>query len=257
MSDKPLIAVWFSCGAASAVAAKLTLDKYSDSHDVRILNSPVVEEDPDNRRFLRDVESWLGVEVESVVNAKFPACSAVEVWAQRKYMSNANGEAVCTYELKKEARRGWQAIHKPEWHVLGFTADEARRHKRFVRSEAENLLPVLIDAGLTKADCFAVLDDAGVKMPAIYAKGFPNANCIGCVKATSPSYWNLVRKHYPAEFDARAAQSREIGCKLTRIRNKRIYLDELPATASTGPVRGGWSCGVFCDPEPLGGDCDE
>ena len=244
-----IIAVWFSCGAASAVAAKLTLAKYPAA-DVRVLNSPVVEEDPDNLRFLADVREWLGVEIESVVNPKFPACSAVEVWAQRNYMSNANGEAVCTYELKKEARRVWQAEHKPDWHVLGFTADEQHRHDRFVRSEASNLMPVLIAAGLTKADCFRVLDDAGIKMTRIYSLGFPNANCIGCVKATSPSYWNLVRKHYPEVFDARAKQSREIGCKLTRIRDERMYLDDLPATASTGPVKGGWACGVFCDPEP-------
>ena len=30
------IAVWFSCGAASAVAAKITIDKYSKSNNVFI-----------------------------------------------------------------------------------------------------------------------------------------------------------------------------------------------------------------------------
>ena len=149
----------------------------------------------------------------------------------------------------------WQAEHRPDWHVLGFTADEQHRHDRFVRSETPNLLPVLIDAGITKADCYRILDNAGVKMPRMYSLGFPNANCIGCVKATSPTYWNLVRKHYPSTFRKRAKQSREIGCKLTRIRNKRIYLDELPKTARARKIKGGWSCGVFCDPEPLDDTC--
>ena len=54
------IAVWFSCGAASAVAAKLTLERWGNSCNVRIINNPVAEEDPDNRRFLADVEQWLG-----------------------------------------------------------------------------------------------------------------------------------------------------------------------------------------------------
>lgn len=30
VKENDLIAVWFSCGAASAVAAKLTTDKYPD-----------------------------------------------------------------------------------------------------------------------------------------------------------------------------------------------------------------------------------
>lgn len=30
------IAIWFSCGAASAIAAKLTLDMYGAANDVRI-----------------------------------------------------------------------------------------------------------------------------------------------------------------------------------------------------------------------------
>ena len=39
-SDK--IAVWFSCGAASAVALKLTVDKYG-LDNVYAVNNPVIE----------------------------------------------------------------------------------------------------------------------------------------------------------------------------------------------------------------------
>ena len=55
-----VIAVWFSCGAASAVAAKKTLERYSTYCTVRVINNPVKEEHEDNQRFLRDVEKWLG-----------------------------------------------------------------------------------------------------------------------------------------------------------------------------------------------------
>tara|TARA_R110000782_G_scaffold266777_1_gene361576 strand:+ start:209 stop:406 length:198 start_codon:yes stop_codon:yes gene_type:complete len=54
------IAVWFSCGAASAVAAKKTIELYGGIADIRIMNNPIKEEHPDNQRFLRDVEEWLG-----------------------------------------------------------------------------------------------------------------------------------------------------------------------------------------------------
>lgn len=50
-----MIAVWFSCGAASAVAAKLTVQQYG-RNEVRVINCPVAEEHEDNLRFLRDVQ---------------------------------------------------------------------------------------------------------------------------------------------------------------------------------------------------------
>lgn len=56
---KETIAVWFSCGAASAIAAKKTIDKYSKTHNILIVNNPVKEEHEDNRRFLLDVQEWL------------------------------------------------------------------------------------------------------------------------------------------------------------------------------------------------------
>lgn len=48
-----MIAVWFSCGAASAVAAKITVEKYSLLEEVRVIYNPVVNEDSDNLRFLK------------------------------------------------------------------------------------------------------------------------------------------------------------------------------------------------------------
>ena len=54
------IAVWFSCGAASAVAAKMTIDKYGKDYRVLVVNNPIKEEDEDNVRFKKDVEQWIG-----------------------------------------------------------------------------------------------------------------------------------------------------------------------------------------------------
>lgn len=143
-----MIVVWFSCGVASAVAAKKTLEKYPNEI-VRVVNSPILEEDEDNIRFLNDVQGWLGVKIESAINSKFPNGSAVEVWEKRKFMSGPRG-APCTVELKKEARYQWEKENKPDFHVLGFTSDEVGRFNRFVQTERENVLPVLIEAGITK-----------------------------------------------------------------------------------------------------------
>ena len=244
------IAVWFSCGAASAVAAKLTLDMYGGGSQVRVLNNPVAEEDADNLRFRADVESWLGVPVETVSSSRYLTNSAVDVWEKRKFMSGPKG-APCTIELKKMARQEWEKNNRADWHVLGFTADEKTRHDRFVLTERSNVLPVLIDAGITKAECYRILLAAGLKLPRVYDMGYPNANCIGCVKATSPTYWNHVRKMHPDVFAARAEQSRRIGARLVRVDNKRLFLDELDPAAIGRPMAGmDVECGIFCEEKP-------
>jgi hypothetical protein len=249
--ENQLIAVWFSCGAASAVAAKKILDLYGSSNDVRIINNPVAEEDEDNRRFLLDVQQWLGVPIEIALNKNFPSGSAREVWEKRRFMSGPTG-APCTQELKKKARQQWEENYRPNYHVLGFTADERRRHERFVATERTNVIPVLIDLGITKNDCFKIINEAGIMLPSVYLRGYPNANCLGCVKATSPTYWNHVRQQDPEIFEDRAKQSRDIGAKLVRYKGERIFLDELPVEARGRSIKGlDFECGIFCEEREL------
>ncbi|NCZ96536.1 hypothetical protein EBZ02_05160 [bacterium] len=251
LMSRPVIAVWFSCGAASAVAAQKTIELYKNTHAIRIINNPVIEEDQDNRRFLQDIQSWIDWPIEIACNVNYPSCSAVEVWDRRKFMSGPTG-APCTSELKKKARQQWEVQNCPDYHVLGFTVDEKARHERFVTTERENVIPVLIDLEITKKDCFRILANAGIALPRVYLRGYPNANCIGCVKATSPTYWNHVRRMDPSVFQARARQSREIGARLVRYKGKRIFLDELPTEAQGRPMKSlDFECGIFCEENNL------
>ena len=239
------IAVWFSCGAASAAALKLTVDKYG-ADNVYAVNNPVIEEHHDNKRFAEDVAKWVGIDVQYAVNSKYPLASVVDVFDRRKGMAFPHG-APCTVELKKRARQEWEESHPVDWHVLGFTVDERNRHDRFVMTERDNVLPILIDANMTKNDCADMIRAAGIKLPEIYGRGFPNANCIGCVKATSPTYWNLVRREFPEVFDQRAEQSRRLGARLVRVKNERIFLDELDPKAKGRPLKTMPDCGLFCE----------
>lgn len=249
-TETDVIVVWFSNGAASAVAAYETLQRYGATCDVRLVNNPVVEEDGDNRRFASDVAAWLGREIIECRNPAYAHGSAVATWDKRGGMSFPNG-APCTVHLKKEARQHYEREHRIDWHVFGFTADEQARHARFVLSERSNVLPILIDAGLTKQDCLDRLLAAGIAPPRTYAEGYPNANCIGCVKATSPTYWNLVRRTRPHVFAARAAQSRALGVRLARHKGRRVFLDELPADAKGRPLKSmNIECGIFCEEKP-------
>lgn len=244
-----VIVVWVSYGAASAIAAAETLRRFGDTCDVRLVNNPVAEEDEDNLRFGRDLSAWLGRPIIAHFNPAYPHGSAVETWDQRGAMVFPHG-APCTVHLKKEARQDYERQHRVDWHVLGFTADERKRHYRFVLTERENVLPVLIDAGITKTDCADILRVAGITLPRVYAMGLPNANCLGCVKATSPTYWNLIRRLFPLVFAARAEQSRRLGVRLVRYKGHRIFLDELPPDAIGRPLKALPDCGLFCEELP-------
>jgi hypothetical protein len=244
-SDKPVIAFWFSCGAASAVAVKKGIEKYGNSHIILIVNNPVIQEDSDNIRFMNDVSNWIGYPITIASNKNFPTNSIVDVFNKRKYMSGVLG-APCTQQLKKEARYQFEKENRIDFHVLGFTVDELERHNRFIKFERNNVIPVLIDLGLTKNDCFKILEDAGIELPKVYKMGYPNANCIGCVKSQSPTYWNHVRKNHPEVFEERADQSRRLKCKLVRRKGQRIFLDELLPT-DKGRAMKSYECGIFCE----------
>lgn len=240
------IAVWFSCGAPSAVAAKLALKLYPD-FKVRILNNFIKEEHDDNRRFLKEVQEWLGVEIEQVVHPKYPSGSAEEVWKKRRYMSGVAG-APCTMILKREARQIWERENKIDHHVFGFTLEEKDRHDRFVAGERSNVLPILIDEKVSRQDAAEIINLAGIELPFIY-KLLPNANCIGCVKSASPTYWNIIRKHFPETFKRRSELSREIGAKLVKISGERRFLDELTEEDKGRPLNllKMPECGLFCE----------
>ena len=152
----------------------------------------------------------------------------------------------CTTALKKETRHQWERENDSDYHVMGFTNEEQDRHDRW--SEPIPLLPVLIDADLSKQDCFEELARHGIKLPEIYLMGFPNANCVGCPKATSPEYWNLVRRKFPEIFEQRAELSRRLGVRLVRVKGKRIFLDELHPDQKGNKLKivQPYQCSLFC-----------
>lgn len=231
--------VWFSCGAASAVAAKVTLERYPDAAIVYCDTSK--DEHPDNLRFRRDVERWIGKDVQIIKSEKYETVD--EVNEKRRYMSGPKG-AICTTELKKLPRFAFQ--EPDDIHIFGFTADEQKRIDNFVSRNPElNLEWPLRDAGIVKDETYRRVQAAGIVLPAMYILGFKNNNCIGCVKATSPVYWNKTRQFFPDRFALRARRSRELGVKLARYKGERVFLDELPVEAG-GIIEEDISCGPEC-----------
>ena len=95
----------FSCGAASAVAAKLALSGHGATRDVQIINAFLLEEHEDNRRFAADCESWFGRPITTLRDKKYDA-STIQVFSKRQYMMGPNG-APCSRALKRDVLNAW------------------------------------------------------------------------------------------------------------------------------------------------------
>lgn len=252
--------VWFSCGAASAVLAKQAVRKYGAAACEVVYCDTLETEHPDNARFFADVERWIGVPIRRIHSDRFATID--DVFERTHYMSGPSG-ARCTAEMKKAPR---EAMQRPDdVHLFGFTADEGKRADDFEERNPTLLVEwLLIEQGITKADCYQILAQGGIQLPAMYALGFDHNNCLGCVKASSAGYWNDTRRHFPEVFARRARQSDLLGVRLVRVPvaigeqiprarperrhgrivSYRIFLSDLPPDV-TGPKEQ-IECGPVC-----------
>lgn len=231
--------VWFSCGAASAVAAKLAVN---DMLNVEVCYCDTLAyEHPDNRRFLADVERWIGQSVKMLYNPAF--ADIFDVFRRERYIVGRDG-APCTKHLKRNVRMRYQ--DRWDSHVFGFTVDEQSRIDQFIR-ENPNLSChwILSDRNITKRDCLQMVADAGIELPAMYRLGYHNNNCIGCVKGGA-GYWNKIRRDFPEAFERMAKLEREIGYAICRHKSEPCYLDELPPDAGRYVEEPDIECGPQC-----------
>lgn len=241
----------FSCGAASAVATKLALAQYGDR--VVIVNAFIEEEHQDNRRFAVDCEQWFGQPIVNLRDEKFGA-SAIAVFESVGYIKGPRG-AACTTRIKRGLLREFE--QPGDVLVLGYTAEEQDRYDDWLENWPDRaIIAPLIERGLTKEDCKAMVVRAGIELPMMYRMGYENANCIGCVKG-GLGYWRAIREDFPAQFE-RVAQAEDKvaglhgdGAYILRHRSgplngKRFPLRELPAGKidRAEPLP---SCGLFCE----------
>lgn len=236
------IICWFSCGAASAVATKLALSKYQD-REILIARVLVAEEHEDNDRFAADCAAWFGHPITNMVREEYGG-SVFRVIEKRGYISGVRG-APCTLELKKRVREEMQ--RPTDHHVFGYCAEEQGRWDRFLDGNNISAEAPLIDRGLEHPETLAMIQDAGIKLPVMYGLGFKHNNCIGCVKSTGAGYWNMIRDHFPIQFDRMAAVSRNLKVRMVELDDQRIYLDDLPKGRGDYLTEPEIQCGIFCE----------
>lgn len=218
------IVAQFSCGAASAVATKLVLAKYGSTHDTPIVNAYLLEEHPDNRRFAADSERWFGARITTLRDARDGA-STIRVFRRRRFMMGPHG-APCSHALKRELLNRWAL--PGDVMAMGYTAEEEDRLDDFrERNPDRPVIAPLIEEGLTKSDCQAMVERAGIELPAMYR--IPEhfeANCL-VQDELGPGSWFLRYRSGPRK-------------------DERFPLRELPF----GEVRRNEelpSCSFFCE----------
>lgn len=237
------VVCWFSCGAASAVATKMSIEGWKGKRPVHVVYCDTMSsEHPDNQRFFDECQEWFGVKIEKIKSRKYRDVD--EILDKNSWWGGWSG-AICTTELKKVPRKEYERW--TDTHVFGFTSKEKKRAKSF--EEKNPNLDVefpLIDFDVSNEKCLKVISDNGIDIPVMYRQGFKFNNCIGCIKSSNPSYWNKIRHLYPEVFDKRAKQSRKFGKKLVVLHGYRISLDDLMPDEDYD-FEEDIECGVLCN----------
>lgn len=236
------IVCWFSHGAASAVATKLTLAE-NDPANVVVALIDTGSEHPDNERFRAEAEQWFDHPIVVLRSKRYR--DTWQVWEERRFLNGPIG-ALCTAELKKKVRFAFE--QPTDVQIFGYTADpsDVSRAVRFrEQNPGVDMRTPLIDRGLTKTDCLALLERQGIELPAMYKLGYLNNNCVGCVKG-GMGYWNKIRVDFPETFDRMAALERDIGATVLKVKGRRLYLDQLEPDRGRYAAEPDIACGLQC-----------
>lgn len=243
MDNGNLVVAWWSAGITSAVACKLALELYAG---VEIYYIHIDSAHPDNGRFKADCERWYGRKIHPLKSSKFK--DQFEVIRKVKAVNTPMG-APCTKRLKKDVRHELEEVYGETIlnQVWGYEFDRKQVNRAIRHGEqypkTRPLFP-LIEKGLDKNHCAAILLGAGIELPAMYRMGYSNNNCIGCVKG-GMGYWNKIRVDFPEVFEEMARVEREVGYSCIN----GVFLDELNPRRGRAPLEVMPSCGTLCEVE--------
>jgi hypothetical protein len=224
--SKPVIC-WWSGGVTSAVACKLSIEHFG-LDNCRIIMIDTANEHEDTYRFKKDCERLYNKDIETITAIGNKYDSIDDVWHDFNSLNVAHG-AICSSELKRQVRIDFQKRNEFKYRVFGFDFSEPKRAVN-IKKNWPVCMPIfpLLMFGLSKNDCFKILEKEGVKIPVAYELGFNNNNCLntGCVQG-GISYWKRYKKHFPLKFDEMAERehvlTNDAGKPVTCLRDQSNY----------------------------------
>lgn len=224
----------FSAGVSSMCA--LLLSKDVD----RIVYTHIDDQHEDTLRYLYDCERYLHCHIETLQSPYKTVDAVVRTFG---YVNGPAG-AKCTEVLKRRVRKEWEAtINEPITYVWGYDVDEKHRADRLLEAMPQyNHEFPLIDRIITKRDAHGMLLKTGIKRPYMYDLGYPNNNCIACVKG-GMGYFNRIRRDFPKAFEQRAEMERCYGHSCIN----GVYLDELDPERGAKEIGIFPECGIACE----------
>lgn len=204
----------------------------------------ISDQHEDSMRFIKDIEKAIGKEVVVLKSDRYNSVDEC-VRAFGGFKNPYTQFAPCTNWLKKSVRKKWESLHKDYelTYVWGFDLKEKARAERTIEynPQAQHEFP-LIDRQLSKEEVHGLFEkDFDFKRPLMYDLGYPNNNCIGCIKG-GMGYWNKIRKDFPDVFESRAKLERTVGYSIL----KDCYLDELDENRGNMNTEIFPDCSIMC-----------
>lgn len=195
------VIAWFSGGVTSAIACLWALHRF-ENVDIVFMDTKR-NEDPDTYRFLEDCERLLyNRKVKWLSNPNYG--SIEQIWEKNLTLNTAHG-ALCSTELKREMREGYQDVANDYAQIFGFDSSNKRemtRHDNMRRNYPEiNVISPNVAFGYSKKKCIQLLEGFGVKVPLAYYWGFMNNNCLEslCVQG-GIGYYKKAQQLFPEKF---------------------------------------------------------
>ncbi len=135
---------------------------------------------------------------------------------------------LCTIRWKMEPIVRWQrdrgaTFASPAVVGIGISTDEIQRARTSSRFPEQTLNYPLLDLGLSRQDCFNIIDDAGLPRP-------PKSSCWFC-PFKSKEQWRQTRREHPETWDKAVALEQMLIDRRIRLGKDPAYL-----ASNTGPL---------------------
>lgn len=183
----------YSGGHSSAIATIEVARRYGVDR-LKIVNHDIHErvEDPDIKRFKREVAAYLGLDITYVNHPRVEEWDQFDVVRHARAFKVGDGSELCTSRLKTEPFKQWLKTYVPPGEaviVYGFDANERDRIQRRAGILGAMGYETAFPLAHWPRTIFST-KEIGIEPPLTYAQ-FKHANCIGCLKA-GKQHWYVV-----------------------------------------------------------------